>query len=169
MSNASEPARTGGRAVWPAAVLAGLVAGAVAFALGRTLPAPPPAAPAAKPSEAREVADALVEKLKAGKYDEFAEAPHLGPSGDAGKKVADLKAAIAQSREFCAAHFHRSGGEFELVRETLLGPSLARVVYLERFDTGGVVWGMGLFRAADGWRLISVAVEPVEVAFPALR
>jgi hypothetical protein len=166
MSNATEPARAGGRGVWPAAVLAGLVAGAVAFALGRTFPVPPPAA---APSEAREVADSLVEKLKTGKYDEFASTPHLGAPGDAGKKVADLKSAIAQSREFCAAHFKRTVGEFELIRETPLGPSLARVLYLERFDTGGVVWGMGLFRAADGWRLVSVVVEPVEVAFPALR
>jgi hypothetical protein len=154
--------------VWPAAVLAGVIAGAVAFALGRTFPAPQ-GAPAAKPSEAREVADSLVEKLKAGKYDQFAETPHLGTADEAAKKVAELKRAIAESREYCKAHYKRTAGEFELVRETVLGPSLARVVYLERFDTGGVVWGMGLFRAADGWRLVTANVEPIENAFPALR
>lgn len=168
MFNASEPARAGGRAVWPAAVLAGVIAGAIAFGLGRTFPAPP-APVAAKPSEAREVADALVEKLKAGKYDEFAQTPHLGAADDPAKKVALLKAAIEQSREYCKTHYNRTAGEFELVRETPLGPSLARVVYLERFDTGGVVWGMGLFRAADGWRLVAVTVEPIENAFPGLR
>lgn len=168
MSNATDPARPAVRSVWPAAALAGLLAGAVAFALGRTFPAPAPAPPAA-PSEALELADALVAKLKAGKYDEFATTPHIGAPDAAGKRVVELKAAIAQSREFCAAHFQRAVGEFELVRETQLGPSLARVVYFERFGTGGVVWGLGLFRAADGWRLVSVVVEPLEIAFPALR
>lgn len=168
MSNATDPGRAAARSVWLAALLAGLIAGAVAFALGRTFPAPVPA-PKAAPSEAGEVAEALVAKLRAGKYDEFATTPHLGAREEAEKKVADLKAAIAQSREYCAAHFQRTVGEFELVRETPLGPSLARVVYFERFDTGGVIWGLGLFRAADGWRLVSIAVEPVENAFPALR
>lgn len=168
MSNANEPVRAGGRAVWPAAVLAGLLAGAVAFALGRTFPAPPPA-PASKPSEAREVADSLVEKLKAGKYDEFAQTPHTGTAEEVSVKVAALKRAIADSREYCKALSKRTAGEFELVRETPLGPSLARVVYLERFDTGGVVWGIGLFRAADGWRLVMANVEPIGNAFPGLR
>ena len=168
MSKATDPGRAAARSVWLAALLAGALAGAVCFALGRTFPAPP-AAPAGAPSEARRVADALVEKLKAGRYDEFAQTPHLSATDDPAKKVEVLKSAIEQSREYCKVHFKRTAGEFELVRETPLGPALARVVYLERFDTGGVVWAIGLFRAADGWRLVTVNVEPIEIAFPALR
>lgn len=166
MSNPTEPPRPGPRPVWPAALLAGLLAGAVAFALGRTFPAP---VPAPRPSEARAVADALVAKLRAGQYDEFAALPHLGRPDEAEKKVAEVRDVIARSREYCATHFKSTSGEFELMRESSFGPSLAKLLYLERFPTGGVVWGLGLFRAADGWRVISVAIEPIEVAFPALR
>jgi hypothetical protein len=160
------------RSVLLAGILGGVLGGVASFALSRALPSaakPDAVQNPPQPSEAREAGEQLVAKLQAGQYDEFAATPHLGPPEEGEKRIAEMKAAVARSREYAKHRLNGSRGEFELIRETTLGPSLTRLVYLERFPTGGVVWAIGLFRAADGWRILGVTVEPLETAFPALR
>ena len=158
------------RSVLLAGILGGLLGGVASFALSRALPAKPETAQNPPPhSEAREVGEQLVAKLQAGQYDAFVAAPHLGAPEEVEKRASEMKASIDRSREYARQRLNGSRGEFELIRETPLGPSLTRLVYLERFPAGGVVWAIGLFRAADGWRILGVTVEPLETAFPALR
>jgi hypothetical protein len=154
-----------------AGVVGGLLGGAASFALTRFLPEPakPDITQQQPPSEAREYGAQLVAMLQAGQYDAFVAAPHLGSPELAEKRAEGMKAAIDSSREYAKLRLKGTRGEFELIRETPLGPSLTRLVYLERFPNGGVVWALGLFRGADGWQILGVTIQPVEEAFRDLR
>ncbi len=65
-----------------------------------------------------------------------------------------------QTREMCATHrrLHaqrhgKSLGEVELVRRESVGDSFTRFTYLERCERHALVWRLGYYRAAEGWKL----------------
>jgi hypothetical protein len=79
-----------------------------------------------------------------------------------------MKKLVKESREYCEKAFGKRSGDLELMRESHYGPSVTRLVFLERFAKGGVVWAMGLFRSPDGWALLTLNFELLEKAYPKL-
>lgn len=151
--------------VWYAGLLGGLLGAVFSFMLARALPPAPPKPPIPPPSEAREFGDSVIERLRAGKIDDVSGIPRAVPE-ETDKWRERNKKAVDESREYCKQRFGQPTGELELLRETVFGLSMTRLVYLEKFPRGAVVWAVALYRAADGWCLISVSVEPLEQAFP---
>ena len=150
------------RPILIAGLLGGLLGGVVSFTASRlispapakqeTTPPPPP-----QPTEAREVADAFVAKLKAGKIDEFIQDVRLGITFMGDDEYAKFRTDLTESRRVVPQILGRASGEFELVKETPLTPSLVRVVYLEKFERGGVAWYFTLYHGKDGWRVDDVS------------
>lgn len=147
------------RSVLMAGLLGGLLGGVAAFAAGRVLkpleqakvdPGPTGSVPAM--TEAREVADSLVVKLRAGKLDEFAADARAGASIK-DEDFAKWRAGLSEFRTVAVGSFGPATGEFELLKETALSPSLFRFVYLERLERGGVWWRFVLYRGKDSWKL----------------
>jgi hypothetical protein len=184
MTNASEPTpdptpapqsapqpqlpRTANRPVVLAAILGGLLGAAFSLVLARTFPGVPVPPPKPAPTEATEFGLFVLRQLQAQKYEEIATVPLVGATDGAGAWLDAMKKMVKESREYCAATFGRPNGEFELMREVQYGPSVTRLVILEKFPKGGVVWAMGLYRAADGWALITLNFELLEKAYPRL-
>ena len=119
------------RAVLIAGLLGGLLGGVVSFAAGRVIKPAPPPPPEPPRSEAREVADAFVAKLRAGKIDEFTQDVKQGITFMSEQEFAKFKVDLAESRSVIPGVFGPATGEFELIRETTLSPSLVRLFYLE--------------------------------------
>jgi hypothetical protein len=139
-----------------AGLLGGLLGGVVSFALNRTIkPAPPqPATGTNGPaSGAREAADAYVAKLKAAKFEEFIADARQGATFTTEEGFAAFKTKLINSRTVYTNLFGSSSGEFELLRETALSPSLIRLVYLEKFERGCVWWMFVLYHGRDSWKL----------------
>lgn len=186
--NAEQPHTPKGP-VFVAAILGGLLGAVFSLVLARSFPPPEkprpepqkseptdqvkspieqPKQPTGQRSEAHEIAASLVGKLKVENFDEFAKVPLIG-FGDKGDQWRDeVKKTVHDSREYCKTAFGKPSGELELMREVAYGPSVTRLVFLEKFTQGGVVWALGLFRAPDGWALISLSVQPLEKAYPLL-
>jgi hypothetical protein len=65
-----------------------------------------------------------------------------------------FKTKLLESRTVFMKSLGPSSGEFELVRAIGLGPSLAKFVYLEKFERGAVLWIMVLYHGTDDqWRI----------------
>lgn len=150
-----------------AGVISGLVGGAAAVAAGKYVkPAPttvageqPPAAVAGQslvPPEVRTIGDAFMGKLKAGDIEGFASGTKVGMTVLTETDFVKFKKSLIDSRTLFAKMFGSPTGEFELVRETPAGPSLMRLIYLEKYERGGVLWVFVLFHTKDGWRLSTV-------------
>jgi hypothetical protein len=146
------------RPVLLAGVVGGLLGGVAALVAGRMFP--PPAAqdqPAAgRPearSEAREVVELFVDKLRAGKFDEFALDAKMGSPTLTDAELVKFKARLSEFRTVTTQTLGRSSGQFELLRETALSPSLVRFVYLEKLERGGVWWLLVLYRGKENWTL----------------
>lgn len=135
-----------------------LVGGAAAFAAGRWIkPAgaskPDATSVAPEATEARQVAEAFVAKLRAAKFDEFAADAKLATAAVADDTFAKFKGRLDQERNLYAKLYGKSTGEFELLRETALSPGLVRFTYLEKFENGGVAWFFILYKGKDTWKL----------------
>lgn len=148
------------RSILLAGLLGGLLGGAASFAAGRWLKPPePPKSESATGSggpaspEARQVAEAFVAKLRAGKFDEFALDAKVASAAVTDQTFAAFKARLDQERLVYGKLYGRSTGEFELLRETVLSPHLVRFAYLEKFENGGVIWFFILYRGSETWRL----------------
>lgn len=137
-----------------AGLLGGLLGAVCSFVLARTLPAPVPAPPTPPPSEARRFAEEVLATLKAGKQDDFAALlrPAFAEASD--EEFAVVRTQMAEAR---AKDAERLGGasEFEYCRETALSPSLTRVVFIEKYPRGVMVWSMVVYRGADRWMVLS--------------
>jgi hypothetical protein len=142
-----------------AGLLGGLLGGVVSFAASRwVVPAQPKAetAPAVRhevPPEARAIADAYVAELRAGKFEEFAAHAKIGSTITTDEEAAKFKARLLEFRRVANGSFGPSLGEFEVLGETALSPSLVRLTYLEKFERGGVWWTFVLYHGKDHWWL----------------
>jgi hypothetical protein len=154
--NNAHPAMT--RAILIAGLLGGLLGGAVSFVATRYIkPAETPRheagqQPGPATTEAREIADGFVKKLRSGKFDEFANDVKVG-SETTDEDLAKIKARLTEFRTVAINTFGASTGEFEVLKETALSPSLCRLVYLEKLERGGVWWVFVLYRGKETWRL----------------
>jgi len=104
-------------------------------------------------TEAHKVAEAFVAKLKAGNFDEFALDAREASAAVTDETFTGFKAKLAKDRQLYNGLYGASSGEFELLRETALSPSVVRFAYLEKFDRGGVIWFFILYRGKDTWKL----------------
>jgi hypothetical protein len=149
------------KSVLIAGLLGGLLGGIASFAASRFIKPVEPAKSqdAQHASEAREVTEAFVAKLKAARFDEFA-LDAKSSTGPTEEDFATFKTKLNDSRIVYTKLLGPSTGEFELLKETLQSPSLARFVYLERFERGGIVWSFVLYKRKDGWRLAWVDYGP---------
>ncbi|MCE9566955.1 MAG: hypothetical protein K8U57_33555 [Planctomycetes bacterium] len=133
-----------------AGLLGGLLGGMVSFAASRWIK---PVEPAKPRPEARDVAEAFVAKLKATKFDEFALDARFASANVTEEAFAKFKDKLTADRQLYANLYGSSTGEFDLLRETVLSPSLVRYEYLEKFERGGVIWFFVLYRGKDSWKL----------------
>jgi hypothetical protein len=148
------------RPILIAGLLGGLLGGVVSFAASRLItpaPAKQELPPPVQATEAREVADAFIAKLKVGKTDEFVQDVKAGITFMSEQEFAQFKSDFTESRKVIPQVLGRATGEFELVRETALSPSLVRLIYLEKYERGGVAWSFTLYRTQDGWRVDDVS------------
>lgn len=145
------------RSILIAGLLGGLLGGVAAFTASRLIKPVEPAKPEPVHSVAREVADAYIAKLRAGKNDEFVTDVQTGMTLITEQEYAAFKLEFTGSRNRFVNMFGPRTGEYEFVREVALSPSLARVIYLEKYERGGVLWFFVLYQSKDGWRLTGVS------------
>lgn len=156
-----KPAARGNPLTMPllaAGVLGGLLGGLFGFALARTFPAVPKPPPPPPKSEAREFAEQVFELLKAGKHDDFVSAlrPAFAEASD--EQFAEVRKRMFEAREN-DIKMYGTGGEFEFCRESVLSPTLVRVIFIEKFARGCKVWSMIVYHASDGWKVVSCDVR----------
>lgn len=142
-----------------AGLLGGLLGGAASFAANRWIKPPEPAkadssAATGGPStaEAKNVADGFVAKLKAGKIDEFSVDVKNG-AVTTDEEFKKFKERLEVFRATTIRNFGMPTGEFEMLRETTLSPSLSRFVYLEKLERGAMWWTFVIYRGKDNWKL----------------
>lgn len=147
-----------------AGLLGGLLGAVCSFALARALPTPVKPPPPAPPSEARQFAEQVLGLLKAGKHDDFmSQLRPAFPEAD-DEKFKAVREGIEAGRKQAVAKY---GGvsEFEYCRESALSPTLTRVVFLEKFPQGCVVWSMMVYQSPGGWLVVSCQLgEPGRAA-----
>lgn len=157
------------RPVLLAGLLGGVLGAVSSFALSRALPpaAKSPAPPQQAPPEARQFADTVVAKLRSGKDDEVVGLMRLAflelPDEEFAEKV---RAPFLEVRE--RKPYGPTLG-FDLVRENVVAADLVRFVYLERFASGCVVWGLTCYNSPAGWQLIGLRHLKLEAAFEMLK
>lgn len=143
------------RAVVIAGLAGGLLGGLASFAASRLIKPVVAVPQAAETSEAREVAGIFIQKLEEGKFEEFTR--DVGSAaGATEEKFQAFKSRFYQERVLYEKLHGPSTRQFEFVRESVASPSLVRVVYLEKYQTGGVLWFFVLYRTRDGWKIASV-------------
>jgi hypothetical protein len=149
-----------------AGLLGGLLGGAAGVVAGRYAPAvaaKPTAAPApatAGEPNPRSIAEALLARLKEGKPEEFADVTKGSTHLITEEMYKQFKANLTDFRATYTRAFGHPLREFELVKEQPASPSLVRLVYLERFEKGGVLWFFVLYKGKDGWKLDKVHWVP---------
>jgi hypothetical protein len=156
------------RSVLVAGLLGGLLGAVFSFVLARALPGsvkPPPSPP---PSEARQFADHVLGKLKAGQNDEFM--AFLRPAFErmTDEQFAQFRQGVFDGRAGAAKSFG-PGGEFEVCREAVLSPTLVRITYLEKYTRGCLLWSFVVYNAPDGWRVAAFSVHGPETGFTELQ
>lgn len=141
-----------------AGLLGGLLGAVFSFALARALPAPVKPPPPAPPSEARQYVEQVLGLLKAGKHDDFMAQlrPAFAESTD--EQFAEVRKQMYEARERDAKMFG-GAGEFEYCRESVLSPTLVRVIFLEKYPRGCMVWSMIVYQAPDRWLFVSCDVR----------
>lgn len=142
------------RPILIAGLLGGVLGGVVSFAAGRLIKPPEPVKSDPIPNEARERARSFIAKLRAGKFEEFAQDARAGTTIRTEAAFTEFQSKLLESRVAFTNGMGPTTGEFELLQETIAGTSLVRFVYLEKFERGGVVWILVLYRDRDSaWRL----------------
>jgi hypothetical protein len=138
-----------------AGLLGGLLGGGGAYAAMRMSPGKGHESQAADPA-AKEIPESLMGKLKANDADGFAVAARGSMFNVPDVEFAQFKAALLEFRQKTAAAYGKPTGEYELIREQSAGPAVARLIYLEKFEKGGVAWHFQMYHGSDGWKLASV-------------
>ena len=139
-----------------AGLLGGLAGGAVVGGIFGLFGRGAAYASAAPDASAKAIPEALMNKIKAGDMESFASASrgYMYTIPDA--EFAVFRANLNDFREQCAKSYGKSLGEFELIREQSAGPTAGRLIYLEKFEKGGVAWYFQMYHSTDGWKLASV-------------
>jgi hypothetical protein len=139
-----------------AGVLGGLLGGAVVGGIFGLFGRGSAASAAAPDASAKAIPEALMNKLKGSDLDSFASASRGYMYTIPDTEFAVFKANLSEFREQCTKSYGKPLGEFELVREQAAGSNAARLIYLEKFEKGGVAWYFQMYHSPDGWKLASV-------------
>jgi hypothetical protein len=147
------------RPVIIAGLLGGLLGGVAAFAVGRVVvPAPSGKSDAANPAaDVRPLAESFLRRLQGDNLDELQIALQNGFWPITQQEYATFRGQFAADRARFVREFGDRTGEFELVRETTLSPSLVKFVYLEKYQRDGILWHLVLYHSQGDWRLIGVS------------
>jgi hypothetical protein len=104
------------------------------------------------PADVRKAADASMAKLSDGDI--------KGAFGDFRRSFASpadslssLEITYKSQREVATLAFGKPLGEVEFIREELVGRSLLRLIYLEKFERNAIVWRMTYYRPNQEWFL----------------
>jgi hypothetical protein len=141
-----------------AGLLGGLIGGGGAFAAVRWAPSKSSTAQAQMAADpgAKAIPESLMGKLQANDPDGFAadarSSMHVIPEPE----FAAFKASLIEFRQWATNAYGKPLGQCELIREQAAGPDVVRVIYLEKFEKGGVAWYFHLYHGAEGWKLASV-------------
>jgi len=149
------------RPVVLAGLLGGLLGGVASFAATRMItPAQPGHLDAVKVgeglSEARQVAETFMAKVRTGKPDDLASEVRIGLWLVSDQEFHSFLGQFTADRKRFASELGDSTGQMELVREVLLSPSIVRLIYLEKYPRDGVLWFLVVYHTMDGWRLVGV-------------
>ena len=72
------------------------------------------------------------------------------------RSLPDFEATQGMCETHRRLHSQRHGkslGEVELIRKEVVGDSFIRFSYLERWERHALVWRLGYYRTAEGWKL----------------
>jgi hypothetical protein len=105
---------------------------------------------------ARAIPESLMAKLKSGEMEAFTSIARTNMYTIPDEEFNSFNANFLDFRVQTAKSYGKSLGEFELLREQAAGPNVARIIYLEKFEKGGVAWYFQMYRSNDGWKLASV-------------
>jgi hypothetical protein len=149
------------RSILIAGLLGGLLGGLVSFIAIRTITPASPAkpetpAPMHSGEEARQVAESFLGHVRDGKPDQLAVDVKNGVWLISEQEYASFLGQFAADRMRFTKDYGEPTGQFELVRDVRLSPSLVRLIYLEKYQRDGVLWFLVLYHTMDGWRLIGV-------------
>ena len=160
--------------IFLAGLLGGLLGGVFAFAAIRTVTPVPPAKPEATTSsesvdDARAVTEVFMTSVRDGKIDNLAAAVKNGAWLITDQEYAEFLGQFNGDRARFAKQYGGPAGQFELVREVKLSPSLVRFIYLEKYQRDGLLWFFVVYHTMDGWRLVGVTwKEKLAVSVPGL-
>lgn len=153
-----------------AGLLGGLLGGIGGALLSRTVPekgkpADDVAQTALIAPGARDRADDLIAKLRAGKTDDFftaIRAAFVNRPND--EQFAQFRQTVNGLRQKFAADL---GGavDLEFARETALGPSLVQFIYVEKYERGCAAWCVTCYHTPNGWRVLAFGYKPLESVF----
>ncbi len=139
-----------------AGVLGGLAGGAICGGMFGMFGRGASTATAAPDAGARTIPESLIAKIKTNELDAFATAARSSMYTIPDEEFASFKSNLNEFRAQAAKSYGKSLGEFELIREQSAGPAVARLIFLEKFEKGGVAWYFQMYRGTDGWKLASV-------------
>lgn len=149
------------RPILIAGLLGGLLGGLVSFIAMRTITPAPPAKPEAAPpthadEETRQVAESFLGHVRDGKPDQLAADVKNGVWLITEQEYASFLGQFTADRARFTKDYGEPTGQYELVRDVRLSPSLVRLIYLEKYQRDGVLWFLTLYHTMDGWRLVGV-------------
>jgi hypothetical protein len=147
-----------------AGLLGGLLGGIVSFAASRLVkPAPPPSPPVANQqaiNEAREISQSLFAELKAGKIEQFMAHVRLAYPALTDEQFKEYRFRFANDRTEHMKLFGKSLDQFEYLRGAAETTDLVQLIYLEKFERGGVLWKFIMYRGPESWNLTYVEWNP---------
>lgn len=148
-----------------AGLLGGLLGGVASFAASRLIkPAGPPPTTSVKDqslADTKHIVEGLLDELRAGKNEEFMAHVRMAYPDMTDDKFKEYKVAFDNSRRIFEGVFGKSLNKFELIGENAISLDLVHLVYLEKYERGGVIWRFYLYFGKDSWYLTYVKWERI--------
>ena len=158
------------RSIWAAGLLGGLLGGVVSFAASRIIVPAPSVVTSNAAAEARPVVDSFVARLQAEKAEGLESEASRGRWLVSDQEMASFRGQFNADRARFAQQYGERTGEFELVREEVLSPSIVRFIFLERYQRDGVLWIFVVYRTMGEWRVVGLSwKEKLAVAVDVLN
>lgn len=150
------------RPILIAGVLGGLLGGGASFIASRTITPVPtvkeePPTPPQSVQEARQVAEAFLMSVRDGNRDQLAADVKNGVWLITEQEYESFLRQFTADRDRFVKQYGQPIRHFELVRESILCPSVVRLTYLEKYERDGVLWFFVVYHTMDGWRLVGVS------------
>jgi hypothetical protein len=148
------------RTILAAGLLGGVLGGVCSFAANRMIvpaPAGKDESAAKSAADARPVVESFIGKLHSEAAEDLGAEMKQGRWLITEQEYASFRGQFVGDRARFAKLYGERTGEFELVREEALSPSLVRFVFLEKYQHDGVLWFFVVFRTMGDWRIVGVS------------